>query len=286
DSTVDATPSAHAVVRGVHDRIDLLGGDVAQYDGDLWHRSFLPAVQRIGQLSRAFDVGGTCFTSGVDLNEALVLARSLVAEHGLVGWRVAYGRAKQSAGTTRFEQKSIVLSRPLTELHPVEEVRDTILHEIAHALVGPGHGHGPVWQTTARRIGSDGQRCVSRTAPRVEGAWVGTCARGHVVQRHRRPERVMSCRSCGPGFDIGNVFDWTHRGRRVPMHPNYIAELEAVAAGTHVVRFSVGCDVRVTAPGDFIGRVGTVVKRGRTSYHVRLPEGTLRVIFAGVESVR
>ena len=33
------------------------------------------------------------------------------------------------------------------------DIRDTLLHEIAHAIVGPGHGHDAVWQTAARRIG-------------------------------------------------------------------------------------------------------------------------------------
>ena len=38
-----------------------------------------------------------------------------------------------------------------------------------------------------------------------------------------------------------------------------------------------------TVPGDFYGRVGVVCKRGRTSYHIEVPEGRLRVVFAGAE---
>ena len=30
------------------------------------------------------------------------------------------------------------------------DIRDTLLHEIAHAIAGPGHGHDAVWQTAAR----------------------------------------------------------------------------------------------------------------------------------------
>ena len=39
-----------------------------------------------------------------------------------------------------------------------EEVRDTILHEVAHALVGPGHGHDTVWKATAAQVGARPQR--------------------------------------------------------------------------------------------------------------------------------
>ncbi len=35
-----------------------------------------------------------------------------------------------------------------------EQVRDTVLHEIAHAIAGPEAGHGPLWKATARRIGA------------------------------------------------------------------------------------------------------------------------------------
>ena len=43
------------------------------------------------------------------------------------------------------------------------DVRDTILHEIAHAIVGPGHGHDAVWQTAERRIGCTPKRCSTVT---------------------------------------------------------------------------------------------------------------------------
>ena len=33
-----------------------------------------------------------------------------------------------------------------------EQIRDTVLHEIAHAIAGREAGHGPLWKVTARRI--------------------------------------------------------------------------------------------------------------------------------------
>ena len=35
-----------------------------------------------------------------------------------------------------------------------EQIRDTVLHEIAHAIAGREAGHGLLWKVTARRIGA------------------------------------------------------------------------------------------------------------------------------------
>ena len=212
------------------------------------------------------------------------MAEELVREHRLEGWSVQFDTAKRRAGVCRFGDRVIGLSAPLTRLHGEAEVRDTVLHEIAHAIVGPRHGHDAVWRETARRIGSTGRRCVDAEAPRVAGAWVGVCAAGHVRDRHRRPERVMSCAECRPSFSPEHLLQWTFRGRPATMHPNYAAELEALRAGRRLVRLPVGADVRLTVGGEHAGREGRVVKVGRTSYHVRVPGGILRVPFAGVEA--
>ncbi len=57
-----------------------------------------------------------------------------------------------------------------------EEVKDTILHEIAHALVGKAHHHDDVWRAKALEIGCSGRRChdLQFTPPR----YLVTCERG------------------------------------------------------------------------------------------------------------
>ncbi|WP_459984774.1 SprT-like domain-containing protein [Nocardioides sp. AN3] len=219
----------------------------------------------------------------MDLEDASTLARQLMDQHGLSGWRLELDRAKRRAGICRHRDKVIGLSAPITKLHPETEVRDTILHEIAHALAGPRAGHGPTWVATARRIGCSAERCVSEDAPAVPGAWVGICQEGHEVDRHRRPERVLLCARCSTRPTGERVFEWFHRGRPAPLHPNYVAELRGILEGRRLVRLAVGSRARIIAPGDFKGRVGTVVKTGRTRYHVKVREGVLMVLHAGVE---
>jgi predicted SprT family Zn-dependent metalloprotease len=259
----------------------------------------------------------------MDTRDALLLARGLVAEHGLRGWTVALDRAKTRAGACHYGKRLITLSGPLTRLHSEDHVRDTILHEIAHALVGARHRHDEVWRKTARRIGCTGERCVPADAPKVAGDWVGTCPAGHEVSRHRRPQRLQSCSRCAPSFDVQHLFEWTHRGRPAAMSPAYEKQLaalrrhqeraaaaaraaatepvhsgvtalelwgpaalepEASTASRARVRLALGARARCLAPGRYYGVVGEVVKRGRTRYHLRVPGGVLTVPFALVEA--
>jgi predicted SprT family Zn-dependent metalloprotease len=220
----------------------------------------------------------------MELRQARDMATQLLTQHGLHDWHVGFDRAKRRAGQCRYDEHVISLSAGLTRLHSADEVRETVLHEIAHALVGPEAGHGPVWQATARSIGSDASRCLAPDAPRLPGVWLGVCPAGHTVERHRRPERVLTCPRCSATFSVDHVFEWTRRGVPAAMHPNYVAELRDLRSGGVVSRFAPGSKVRVTAPGVFEGRVGTVVTRGRTSYHVRLGDGMVRVLFAAVEA--
>ncbi len=219
----------------------------------------------------------------MELTDAATLATELLEEHGLEHWTIMFDSAKKRAGVCRFGPRVIGLSGPLTRLHTPEEVRQTVLHEIAHALVGPEHGHDAVWQAQARAIGGDARRCLPPDAPAVPAPWVGVCPAGHRSSRHRRPERVVSCVRCSPTFSIEHVLEWTFRGGPAALHPNYVAELDRMRNGGRLRMARVGDRVRITVRGDFHGRTGTVVKVGRTSYHVQLPGWRVRVVFAGAE---
>ena len=161
----------------------------------------------------------------VDLRDAFAMAEYLLEVHGLEEWEVVFDNAKRRAGICRFSDRTLGLSAPLTALHSEDDVRDTILHEIAHALVGPRHGHDATWRATARRIGSSGDRCVSPDAPTPPAPWLGTCPGGHTLERHRRPGRVLTCGLCSSVFDLAHVYTWTHHGRPATMLPRYVTEL-------------------------------------------------------------
>jgi predicted SprT family Zn-dependent metalloprotease len=136
----------------------------------------------------------------MDLLDAETLALHLLNEHGLLaqGWRFAWDDARRRFGCCRHSRKMITLSRELTLLNPLAEVHETILHEIAHALLPPGMGHGKAWKRTAAAIGCTGRRCHNAVTPDPE--WVGTCpACSAQIRRHRRNER-LACAGCCRGM--------------------------------------------------------------------------------------
>jgi predicted SprT family Zn-dependent metalloprotease len=210
----------------------------------------------------------------MEVTAALAIGRSLLREHGLDGWRIVADGAKTRAGVCRFGRRQIGISAPLTALHDEAEVRDTILHEIAHALVGPRHGHDAVWRAKAVEIGSSGERCTSPDAPRVIGDWVGRCPAGHQRSRHRAPTRLVSCGHCSARFDVRHLLTWTYKGKSVPMPPSYSAALADVqrkaSVETRRRSLRLGDQVRITGDGVWAGRSGEVELVGAARVQVRV----------------
>lgn len=134
----------------------------------------------------------------MELNKASELAIKLMSKHGLIdlGWSFRFDAAKKRYGCCLYSQKTITLSRGLTQLRRMTHVKNTILHEIAHALVGPGHDHDFVWMAKAIEIGCNGKIRSSDAA--MPPVWVGICPVGHQFNFYRRPTKNKSCGICFP----------------------------------------------------------------------------------------
>jgi predicted SprT family Zn-dependent metalloprotease len=226
----------------------------------------------------------------VEVTLALATGRRLLREHGLDDWTIVADRAKTRAGVCRFGRRQIGISAPLTTLHSEEEVLDTILHEIAHALVGPRHGHDAVWRAKAREIGCSGERCVSSESARVPGEWTGRCPAGHEKSRHRAPTRLMSCGECSRRFDPRHLFTWTYRGRPAALPSSYAAQLAALSSvqrpgswPRQAIR--VGDTVEVTSPGPWRGRRGEVELVGAVRCQVRVGDDLVSLPLDAVRMV-
>jgi predicted SprT family Zn-dependent metalloprotease len=139
----------------------------------------------------------------MNLYRAQILARQLMIRHGLEEWSFRFDHARRRFGSCRCATRLITLSRPLTLLNTEEQVRDTILHEIAHALT-PGEGHGPRWRAKCREIGAKPARCYtddSVVSPARSPApfRFGCAACGWWVERRRRSRGKYICARCrGP----------------------------------------------------------------------------------------
>lgn len=170
------------------------------------------------------------------LTDVLTLARALMEEHDVDHWELELDRARRRAGQTDHGRRRITLSRHLMSLYSEAEVRETVLHEIAHARVGASHGHDEVWAAEARRIGASGRRLVGQGTPRVRGRWVGTCPAGHEVDRMRRPRRPVSCSRCARQFSVQHLLTWSLDGE--PMSPEQIGEQYSLILSRVLSRWS------------------------------------------------
>ena len=121
-------------------------------------------------------------------------ALRLFDRHKLKDWAFGFDFAPNRGGICHFNQQVITLSISYCHRASRHQINDTILHEIAHALAGPGHGHDRLWYAIARRIGCSGDRehFTKHSVPR----WIGHCACGDAFRRHRRTKGLY-CVECG-----------------------------------------------------------------------------------------
>ena len=92
------------------------------------------------------------------INDVKKTAETLLAKHKLNEWQFRFDHSARRAGSCSYRNKVITLSINLAHNGSDAEINDTLLHEIAHALVGKQHNHDAVWKAKAREIGCSGER--------------------------------------------------------------------------------------------------------------------------------
>ena len=156
----------------------------------------------------------------MNLIKAKEEAHSLMKEHGLFDEvafkfdkarsRFGWYHVRRNNFTGKLTERTISLSRKLTEINDEKEVIDTIKHEIAHALVGHRAGHGYIWQAKASEIGARPVACFSVDEVNMSYKWFGQCKDcPKVFKRHRLTQRLIrgvhtACRH----KENGGILDW------------------------------------------------------------------------------
>ena len=149
-----------------------------------------------------------------DLTKVRVWADALIRLHLNDTWSFAFDNAKTRAGLTNYTKRTITVSRYLASKWDDDDIHQTLLHEVAHAMVGPKAGHGPEWRRVARDIGYIGGRTHRGEIASETAKWIGVCPRGHEHFRFRKPTRIASCMHCAPGargFNPRYVIRWRAR---------------------------------------------------------------------------
>jgi len=146
------------------------------------------------------------------------MATELMRQHLDSTWTLRFDNAKNRFGRCSYGKREISLSTPLVRLNDEDRVRQTVLHEIAHALAGPGAGHGYAWAAKCRELGIRPDRCFTAENTVIpDGNYKGTCPTcGFVVTRHRVSKAMKggACPKCCAGtYDPQHIFTWTKAGR-------------------------------------------------------------------------
>lgn len=86
--------------------------------------------------------------------DATLFAHESLIKHGLNDWhvRISITNNNYYLGLCSYKDKCIILNAHHLDIHPEPEIKNTILHEIAHALC-PGMGHNAGWELKAKLIG-------------------------------------------------------------------------------------------------------------------------------------
>ena len=141
-------------------------------------------------------------TGDCSLAEAEALANDLIKRHkaasGLAkDWCFGFDLAPSRAGVCRYIERRIDLSVSFCLRASRAALIDTILHEVAHAIVGKAHNHDAVWAAKAIEIGCTGER--THAMRHTQARWIGECGCGQRWLRQRLKRNVANgalCQGC------------------------------------------------------------------------------------------
>jgi len=182
----------------------------------------------------------------VDLIAAKNLTMELLKKHGLHDWIMDFNHSRKSFGNCWYRVKKVSLSAPLVTINPEERVKDTVLHEIAHGIVGPGHDHDHVWESKFQEIGGSGRARWSEeeTIPALTRFELHCKVHGLVKRMTRRPKHPMSCSQCCRRFDRRYLLE-VRENHAVHAERRRLAVAKARARGTVEFHSRESCVSRV-----------------------------------------
>lgn len=132
--------------------------------------------------------------------------RALIKLH-LPDYHFRFDNRTTTLGLHWGNLKLITLSKSYVELNPWKDIRDTVLHEVAHGLVGSEHNHDKVWKAKAKELGAAPYRCAQHPVISPPKKFIGTCPTcGREIYRNAR--RNISCGKCSKTYNPQHKFVW------------------------------------------------------------------------------
>jgi len=140
----------------------------------------------------------------MNLTEAQKLAEELMKKHILTSgfWSFKYFSSTRTLGRCKCVGAGgeIQLNKDFVLNAEIDDVRLTILHEIAHAMAGYEHGHDRIWALTCQSIGGKPERVVDSEVMSMVQA--------------QNAKYVAICPSCGEKYYINRLGCRAKEGRK------------------------------------------------------------------------
>ena len=141
--------------------------------------------------------------------ERMKLGAELMNKH-LHDWTLRWNRSLRCNGQCSHFDKVIYVSKYHIEFASIDEFKNTILHEIAHAIAGFREGHGPEWVRIAKEIGCDGRRLCAVNSTKKEYLEKKSihlrCPCGKAVLKRLRVTRALMSKVCNKCNGALSVF--------------------------------------------------------------------------------
>lgn len=163
--------------------------------------------------------------------------QKLLTDRKLTGWKVIFEHSISRAGRCRHDEKTISYGVPFLLYASDAERANTVLHEVAHAITGAGHGHELTWKNNFLKLGGNGS--VSSHYPdsiytEANFTWLGTCPTcKDRTGMNNAPETVWGCAKCPKTVAVENrVYSWAFNGVAVAPHsvsPEYSSNFTKLA---------------------------------------------------------
>lgn len=147
------------------------------------------------------EVKSTKQETGTDPAIVVALAKEIMDSYPtLKDWKFKLNSNKARLGVCRHNKKSIELSKYFIRVNDKSMVKKVILHELAHALIGVSHGHGPVFKKKCIELGITGEYAEQDVKmPDYIYNWHVVCEGcGFINKFVKKPniERFMGCSKC------------------------------------------------------------------------------------------
>ena len=143
------------------------------------------------------------------LEDIKILSNELMNKHNLNDWRFKFSNASRRLGSCNKKKKTISVSKLHGLYDDKTQIKDTILHEIAHVLTPKYYSaHGKEWKDNAKKVGCNPiSYKKSIISEKFSCKYIGICINcKKKIFLNKRSTYI--CRSCYNTYSLNSKFNY------------------------------------------------------------------------------